>query len=175
MNVELIIHKNIAKYKDLAKRAGILDTLLISPKDIAFDVRSNLKCGWGCDRSVLTSIRCDDRGTSYQERVQMVNQYNKILLLHSNSAHLLSQVLLKLERSAFQDGYYFAIALRTCNLCLNCHALRGKKCLHPERVRPCETMFGIDVYRTVRQLGLPCEVLQAKEDPQNRYGFLLID
>lgn len=167
--------KVIDKYIKSAKRAGILDAQLVSSDDIVFDIRANLKCGWGCDRSIRTSIRCDDRGTSPHERVQMVKQYHKILLLHSNNSHLLSKTILELERLAFLDGYYFAIALRTCNLCAECQALKGKQCLYPNKVRPCETMFGIDVYKTVRQLGLPCETLQNEEDPQNRYGFLLID
>jgi predicted metal-binding protein len=167
--------KMFEKYIDLAKQAGILNALIISPNDIVFDIRANLKCGWGCDRGITTSIKCDNRGTSYQERVQMVKQYNKIFLLHSNNPQQLSKVILKLEKSFFLDGYYFTMALRACNLCKECQAQKGKECLHPDQVRPCETMFGIDVYKTVRQLGLPCEVLRNKNDTQNRYGFLLID
>ncbi len=48
-------------------------------------------------------------------------------------------------------------------------------CLFPDKVRPCDQIFGIDVYRTARNLGLPCQVLQNKNDIQNRYGFVLID
>ena len=35
--------------------------------------------------------------------------------------------------------------------------------------------YGIDVYKTARSLGLPCQVLQNKEDVQNRYGLVLIE
>ncbi len=45
----------------------------------------------------------------------------------------------------------------------------------PEKVRPCDEGFGIDVYSTVRNVGLPCEVLQSNDAVQNRYGFVLID
>jgi predicted metal-binding protein len=51
----------------------------------------------------------------------------------------------------------------------------GNPCPTPEKVRPCDQAFGIDVFKTVRSLGLPCEVLKNKEDQQNRYGFVLLD
>lgn len=51
----------------------------------------------------------------------------------------------------------------------------GEPCPFPDKVRPCDQMFGIDVYKTARNLGLPCDVLQDKNDIQNRYGFVLID
>lgn len=51
----------------------------------------------------------------------------------------------------------------------------GDPYLFPDKVRPYDQMFGIDVYKTARNLGLPCEVLQNKNDIQNRYGFVLID
>jgi len=158
-----------------AKKMGMTDAILISPEDIGFDIRANLKCAWGCDRGVTPSIKCDPRGTTLEERVQMVKQYRHILLLHSHNVKRLSEVILKLERTAFLDGYYFAFALRACNLCTECKAIKGGDCTHPEKVRPCESLFGIDMYKTVRKLGLPCEVLQNKDEEQNRYGFLLID
>jgi predicted metal-binding protein len=47
--------------------------------------------------------------------------------------------------------------------------------LHPQKVRPCDQALGIDVYKTVRELGLPCQPLQSQDDIQNRYGFVLLD
>ena len=158
-----------------AKKMGMTDAILISTEDIYFDIRANLKCAWGCDRNITPSIKCDSRGTTLEERAQMVKQYRHILLLHCHDPKQLSEVILELEKTAFLDGYYFAFAMRSCNLCKECNALKGGDCTHPEKVRPCESLFGIDMYKTVRKLGLPCEVLQNKDEEQNRYGFLLID
>ena len=163
------------KYIDLARQLGMTDALIISPQDICFDIRAWLKCCWGCDRSSTEHIMCNSRDTTLEERIQIVQRYSTILLLHSHDAVKLSQTILEVERAAFLDGYYFACALRTCNLCQTCYAKEGGECPHPRQVRPCEEMFGIDVYKTVRKLGLPCEVLQNKDDQQNRYGFLLIE
>ena len=71
------------KYIKMAKSKGMLDAVIISPADICFDIRTQLKCAWGCDRDFTTNARCDSRGTTYEERVQMVEQYRTILLLHS--------------------------------------------------------------------------------------------
>ena len=167
--------KKYDKYVKLAKKLGMIDALIISPTDICFDIRTQLKCAWGCDRQFTTNAKCDNRGISFEERLEMVKQYSAILLMHSHDVQKLSKVILELEKAAFLDGYYFAFALRSCNLCEVCQAIKGNDCIHPEKIRPCESMFGIDIFKTVRKLGLPIEVLQNKEAIQNRYGFLLIE
>jgi len=163
------------KYIRLAKELRMIDAMIISPKQIFFDIRAILKCRWGCEDFLPGNIRCDRRGTTYQERVEMVKRYNHILLLHSHDARALSDAVLNIERAAFLDGYHFAFAIRTCNLCERCIVKQGNPCPTPDKVRPCDSIFGINVYKTVRNLGLPCEVLKTKDDVQNRYGFVLID
>jgi len=163
------------KYIQLAKELGMVDARIISPEDICFDIRAILKCRWGCEDFFNQTIRCHTRDTTYQERVEMIKRYNHILLVRSNDARALSKAVLEIERTAFLDGNYFAFAIRFCNLCKACAVKEGKPCPTPEKVRPCDQSFGVDVYKTVRNLGLPCEVFQSKEDIQNRYGLVLID
>ncbi len=106
----------------------------------------------------------------------MVKRYSHILIVHSHNARELSKAVLGIERTAFLDGYTFAFAIRACNLCeTTCVAKQGNPCPTPSKVRPCDSIFGIDVYKTARNLGLPCEVLKTKDDVQNRYGFVLLD
>ena len=88
---------------------------------------------------------------------------------------LASCAALDIESAAFCDGHYFAFALRYCNLCINCAVEKGRKCPTPKLIRPCEISFGIDVFTTVRRLGLPIEALRDKCDEENRYAFVLID
>ena len=163
------------KYVGLAKSLKAINAKLISPQDICFDIRAILKCRWGCEDFFQHSIKCSTRDTTYQERVEMIKSYNDILFVHSHDARELSAAVLEIERMAFLDGYYFACAIRACNLCKVCAAQRGNPCPTPEKVRPCDQSFGIDVYKTARHLGLPCEVLQREGDIQNRYGFVLLD
>ena len=163
------------KYIQLAKELNMVDALIVSPDQISFDIRALLKCRWGCEDFYPGNIRCDQRGTTYQERVEMVKRYNHILLVRSHDARTLSAAVLEIERIAFLDGYYFAFAIRTCNLCEPCSVKQGNPCPNPDKIRPCDSIFGIDVYKTARNLRLPCEVLKAKGDIQNRYGFVLLD
>jgi len=163
------------KYADLAKSLKAINAKIISSQDIIFDIRAILKCRWGCEDFFQNSIRCGTRNTSYQERVEMVKGYDHILLVHSHDARELSIAVLEIEKTAFLDGYYFAFAIRTCNLCKICAEQQGNPCPTPEKIRPCDQSFGIDVYKTARNLGLPCEVLQSEHDIQNRYGFVLLD
>jgi len=165
----------LEKYIHLAKRLKMIDAMIISPQEIFFDIRAILKCRWGCEDFFQKSIKCHTRDTTYQERVEMVKTYNHILLVHSHDAEELSRAVIEIERTVFLDGYYFAFAIRYCNLCKVCAFQQANLCPFPDKVRPCDQSFGIDVYKTVRNLGLPCEVLQNKNDIQNRYGFVLID
>jgi predicted metal-binding protein len=163
------------KYIALAKKLKMKNAVTLSPQDIFFDIRAILKCRWGCEDYFRESIRCHSRGTTLEERMAMVKQYTCILLVHSPNAREVSRAVLEIERTAFLDGFYFAFALRFCNLCRTCAVSQGEPCPTPEKVRPCDQSFGLDIFKTVRNLGLPCEVLQGKNDLQNRYGLVLID
>jgi predicted metal-binding protein len=165
----------LEEYMQMAKSLNAINVKLISSQDICFDIRAILKCRWGCENFSPDNIRCGVRNTSYQERVKMVKSYKHILLIHSHDARELSAAVLEIERKAFLDGHYFAFAIRFCNLCKACAVKQGNPCPTPEKIRPCDSSFGIDIYKTARNLGLPCEVLQGKNDIQNRYGFVLLD
>ena len=163
------------KYISLAKENHMINAMLITVEEIAFDSRAILKCRWGCEDFFKQSIKCHTRNTTYRERLDMIKAYENILLIHSHNAMDVSRAALEIERRAFLDGFYLAFAIRYCNLCENCFIDHGKSCPTPEKVRPCDQSFGIDVYKTARNLGLPCQVLQSKEDIQNRYGFVLLE
>lgn len=163
------------KYVQMARDLKMLNAKLIRSDDIYFDIRALLKCRWGCEDFSNQTIKCNTRNTSYQERIEMIKAYQNILLIHSYDVRELSKAVLEIERVSFLDGHYFSFAIKACKLCKTCAVDQGKPCPTPEKVRPCEQSFGIDVYKTVRNQGLPCHVLQNKEDAQNRYGFVLIE
>ncbi|MBU2551062.1 MAG: DUF2284 domain-containing protein [Proteobacteria bacterium] len=163
------------RYIDLALSLGLSQARLITPGNICFDVRAWLKCRWGCDWAGGDNMRCDERGTTLDERMDMIRRYERILVVRGREAGQVSRAVLEIERAAFLDGRYFAFGLRACNLCPSCQVLQGRACLFPNKVRPCDQLFGIDVYRTVRGLGMPCEVLHDPNETQNRYGFVLIE
>ena len=164
------------KYVEMAKESGAVNARIISSAEIYFDRRAILKCLWGCEFHLQNeAMKCGARGLNFEECRKSVNAYHNILLVHNHDATALSKLVLKIERQAFLDGYYFAFAVRACHICRNCKAIDQEPCAVPEKIRPCDTAFGIDVYKTVRKLGLPCDPLQSKEETQNRYGFVLME
>ena len=162
-------------YLDLAKEMGMVNALLLSPDDIVFDIRTLLKCHWGCENHDNTSYKCQKRDTAPADRMAMVKAYNTILMIHGHTGRDVSRAALEIERRAFLDGHHLAFAIRYCNLCKSCAVDDGKACVQPLKVRPCEAIFGIDVYRTAARFDLPCYPLKDKDETQNRYGFVCID
>ena len=62
-----------------------------------------------------------------------------------------------------------------CAICNECTAPTGEPCRFPEKARPAFHAVGIDVFKTVRRLGLPLNVLTDKEAPQNWYSAVFVE
>ncbi len=160
---------------DIAKELGLSDPLVTSTDKIVFDRRARLKCLWGCSFHEPESPKCGVRGTSFEERRDMARAYKHVLVAGHAEARPLTLGLLELERRAFLEGLPFAFVIRACNYCKRCALEQGKACAFPEKVRPCDQAFGIDVYSTVRGLGLGIKVLTDRDQTPSRYGFLFLD
>lgn len=160
------------KYIQMAKDMNMLHAVIISPDQIHFDIRGMLKCRWGCLN--YQSQKCSIRDTTLKERWDMISAYEHILLVHSHEARAVTQTILAIERQAFLDGYYWAFALACCNYCKECLVKKEQTCPFPDLIRPCDQSFGLDMYKTIRGLGLPIHVLQNQDEAPDRYGFVLI-
>ncbi len=164
------------RYIEFAKENGAEHALIISPDDIVFDRRAILKCLWGCeDQSDPNRVKCGSRGLSFEEAQATIHEYKRILLIHHYDNFKLSNVARKIEKNAFLEGHYFACAMHCCHLCKTCKIDSGKPCPMPLKISPCDQSFGVDVYKTVRGLGLPCAPLKSDTETANRYAFVLID
>lgn len=99
----------------------------------------------------------------------------------------------ELEQHAFYMGYYKALAFAAypCIFCDDCVAEQSKgpvdisfkrDCRYAEKVRTSMEAAGIDVFATVRKLGLPMDVVPCKNNEYGRithtninsYGLLLV-
>jgi len=162
------------KYIDLALELKMCHARLISPNQMVFDIRTLLKCHWGCENYDNQSYKCQKRDTLFEDRLKMIRAYKQILLVHAHDGQDVSRAVLEIERRAFLDGYHLSFAIRYCGLCKKCAVDEGNPCIQPLKVRPCEAIFGIDVYETAKLHGLPCYPLKEKDETQNRYGFVCI-
>jgi predicted metal-binding protein len=161
------------EYLKMAKDLGLENAVLISGDQICFDPRAIHKCRWGCEYG-LGSESCRDRNMSPETLQEAVRAYKHVLVLHGHDINKLYKASLKIEQQAFADGNYFAATLGNCNFCKECQAQQGKACTSPESVRACPEGNGVDVFKTVRQLGLPVNTLKTRDDMPNRYTFVLI-
>ena len=164
------------KYIELAQKGGADHALFITPDDLVFDPRVILKCRWGCENQFDPNrIKCGSRGLDLAAAKETIQTYRRILLIHHHDQVWLSRTARKIERAAFLDGHYLASAFHSCHLCRECRIDMGRPCPTPERIRPCDQSFGIDVYSTVRPLGLPCAPLQSTDETPNRYAFVMVE
>lgn len=69
------------KYVELAIQLKMTSAAIIAPTDISFDQRVLLKCIWGCNQH---TVKCDTRGTTFQEYRDMIRQYQRILIVHAH-------------------------------------------------------------------------------------------
>lgn len=106
------------------------------------------------------------------ERRVIGNQY-----IHGDDHTDVTRIAVTIEREAFLDGWYKALALGSgpCRLCGRCALESGKRaCRHPDKARPSMEACGIDVYRTARNNVYPIEVVRDDRSPQNYYGLVLL-
>ncbi|ATW28955.1 DUF2284 domain-containing protein [Candidatus Formimonas warabiya] len=161
----------MSKYEQLALDLGAINVRTISAEELVFDPRVRLKC-IGC--SEYGTWRCHPNLPSYQEAIEMLGKYQEILVIHDQDRDRLSYVARTVEKEAFLDGNFFAYALCGCYYCKQCHLSSKGPCTNPDYRRPYCYSLGINVFDTVRPLGLPIQVLQSKDEVPNRYAFVLI-
>ncbi len=170
--------ESIKSYVEKALAMGAVDAVPFSVEDIAFDPRVRLKCLYGCSTWGHCHT-CPSRPyyPTLAEFHDMFSRYEWGLMIHTHERGLGQEIALAIEGRAFADGYYFAFALAPgeCMYCKTCAAEENKPCRIPKKARPPIYSVGIDVFQTVRNLGLPIQTLwDAEHDEQNRYAAVFI-
>ena len=164
------------KYIDKALEMGAKNAVEFKISDIAFDPRVALKCIFGCGGYGMQHT------CPYQKSPLTMDEYQRIfekfsrgIIIGCDDKPTSQRISYELELDCFFDGYYFAFSLSDCGLCEACTRGDGKDCLFPERARPSFHGVGIDVFKTVRNLGLPLEVLRNKTDKENWYSAVFVE
>jgi len=164
------------KYIDFALAMGAKNAVYITMEQIFFDSRTYLKCMFGCGGSNPETLCHSQPGRIKPwEYEPILKKYSCGILIHSNDNRIAQQVALDLEKKAFLDGYYFAFSLSDCDLCDSCKRWCGEPCIHYSDVRPSMHSAGIDVFKTVKRLRLPINVLREKGEEKNCYSLVLVE
>ncbi len=155
---------------------GAEDAVAFELKDIIFDSRTLLKCMFGC-ADWGKGHTCPSRAGSLKpwEYKEIFEKYKWGIIIHGKDKKTTQRISFALESMAFTDGYYFAFSMSDCGLCKECAGFHDKPCVNPKKARPAFHSVGIDVFATVRRLGLPIETLSSDEEPQNWYAAVFIE
>ncbi|NLW58830.1 MAG: DUF2284 domain-containing protein [Firmicutes bacterium] len=162
-------------YVDRALQLGADHAVLFTLDEIVFDSRTILKCMFGC-ADWGKGHTCPSRPGSLKpwEYRKIFAEYSWGVIIHSTNKKTAQEVSFAIEREAFLNGHYFALSLSDCALCAECAGFKGQPCVHPKKARPAFHSVGIDVFRTVRQFGLPIQTLKDENQEQNWYAAVFI-
>ena len=144
--------------------------------DISFDSRVVLKCMFGCgDYGRLHTCPYQRSPLSMEEYERIFKRYEWGVIIGCGNKHDSQRISYEIERHCFLDGYYFAFSLSDCGLCGECAKATGEDCRNPKKARPAFHSVGIDVFKTVRKLGMPIDVLRSENDAQHWYSAVFIE
>ena len=165
------------KYIDAALAMGATDAVLFEAPQICWDSRTLLKCMFGCD-DWGKNHTCPSRPgyPTMAEMKEMFSRYRWGIIIHTKEKKLSQKISFAMEGAAFHDGYYFAMSLSDCGLCNECAAVQCQDCRNVKMARPAFHSVGIDVFKTVNQMGLPLNTLPDRDYPdQNWYSAVFVE
>jgi predicted metal-binding protein len=167
---------DLQRYVATALELGAADAVPFTPDDIVFEPRTILKCMFGCS-DWGRGPTCPSRPGSLMpwEYEPLLRRYAWGIIVHSSDKKIAQDASFAVERAAFVGGYYLAMSMSDCACCSECVGLKGKPCANPKKARPAFHSVGIDVFATVRRLGLPLETLASEDEPQNWYSAVWVE
>ncbi|HPL64500.1 MAG TPA: DUF2284 domain-containing protein [Syntrophales bacterium] len=177
-------NSDLEVYCRKAVEAGVSSARVINPANVVTAAWVRLKCQWGC-KYKLTHC-CPPETPTPKETREILDCYKRAILCHTEApasperGKKMMETLKKmvdLEGEMFKNGYYksFVLLAGPCVLCRECSRKKDESCTIPDRARPSMESFGIDVFQTARDHGLPIQPLREKTETQNLFFLFLVD
>jgi predicted metal-binding protein len=177
--------KRIKKIESIVKGHGLSDYKWINPKDIVVAHWVRVKCTFGCSDYGLGT--CPPNTPSVNDCNSFFKEYKWGLIIRLNKfadktsypsdwSKKMTDKLLDIEREIFLSGYQkvFLLNQTCCTLCKDCSGNR-LNCKDKVKSRPSPESFAVDVYQTVRSVGLDINVVTTNPADINRIAILLIE
>lgn len=156
------------------KKLPIHSVKEIDPADIVTAPWAKDHCRFGC--STYGEKCCPPLSPNYDATQTKIDEYKKALLIEGQPpTRDFQRMMLKVEKAAFQTGYYKAFIYWSgpCSLCTTCNPpAPPKKCT---ATRPSMESAGIDVFATVRRQGYEMKTLKDKTEYAKYFGLLLLE
>ena len=175
-----------AALEGLFRQHGYSDFTWLDPRSVVVAQWVRMKCMFGCDGYAAQAC-CPPNVPSVAECRRFLDEYTTGAAFHFEKlvavpeerrqwAAGIYEGLLRLERAVFLSGHQkaFMLPMSQCHFCDDCVTDKAE-CRRPELARPTPEALAIDLFATVRALGLPIEVLSRYDQAMNRYAILLIE
>jgi predicted metal-binding protein len=161
---------------DLAQQYdGVLKAKIIHPGRVQTAAWVRLKCQFGCD-GYGRCLVCPPYTPTPETMRRVLDGYTRAVLLHCDKDIDVKAMVAELEREIFLRGAWkaFGLGAGPCYFCKTC-PVTDQTCRYPEQARPSMEACGIDVFSTVKQFGLPIEVVKTRRQCPNYYALILVD
>ena len=147
--------KNITSNKELIQEAldlGCTKAKVVLTQSISIANWVKLHCQFGCSQYAKL-LTCPPCTPDSDEMAEILNEYKKALLINASPDTNVQEVVVSLENSFKNKGYYkaFALGAKPCDLCSPCTV--STFCQYPEKARPTLQACGIDVQSTINKNG----------------------
>lgn len=166
------------KYTHLALSLGAAHAIAVTPDDIVFDGRTLLKCMFGCS-DWGRGCTCPSRAGFLKpwEFEPLLRKYKTVLIIHSPDKKTAQKISYAVEQEAFFDGDAMVFSMSDCAICGTCAGKddSGSACRDVKRARPAFHSVGIDVFATVKKLGLPLVPLREEGETENWYAAVWLN
>ena len=175
--------------KELARKCGIDEMIPIKTDSIVISEWVHLKCKYGCQR-YGKSWCCPPETPDPDKAKKILKEYDTALLLISrisnpffyrnNKKKRRIQVKvwkgpIAIERCLFLNGYYkaFALVSENCALCDEC--LYPNSCRFPQERRPSVESFSIDIFATLKNIGIQYFIHNQRKASYNHFSIILLE
>jgi predicted metal-binding protein len=164
----------VTKFAELALEMGAKHAKIIRASTVRCEPWVRLKCQFGCG-GYNKRLMCPPYTPTPEETASAIACYKQAVLIHSDDNDVINEIIPRLERKIFLDGYYKALGLGSgpCYLCDTCDTTA--RCKYPYRARPSMESCGIDVFHTARTNGFTIEVVRSRRQKGDYFGVVLIE
>jgi predicted metal-binding protein len=177
--------KPIGKIDTLIKQTGFKDYHWIDPSEIVVAQWVRVKCMFGCSDYGLGT--CPPNTPSVDDCRKFFREYKHGIIIPlkifadknnypSDWSREMTDKLLLLEKDIFLSGYpkTFLLNQTCCSVCKECPGNRTE-CKDKSHSRPSPESFAVDVYETIRNVGIEIHVIKESPSDIMRIAILLID
>jgi predicted metal-binding protein len=179
----------LTELEEIGEKYNINEIIPLKTEDICVAPWVHLKCKFGCSK--YGKSWCCPPETPDPEQMRIVlDGYREALLLcgkikngdfyKDNQRKRRIQVntwkgTLALERRLFLAGYYkaFGLVSEKCALCKTCTYPR--ECKFPGDRRPSVESCSIDIFQTLKNIGIQFQLAQEVSSEYNSYGIILLE